>query len=735
MSANVMKTQQAPDKTSLSSSSSTTSSTSSLLRRGSQTKRILKEKVVQIYGLFFRNEDPSQGNPNFWDELFLLKANPQFIESEIEKLSGEQLIDLMLMLNKLFQKSVEASLQDNHIRINNAFQTICSLTRGVLTKCSSSSSTGFDLINILIGFESAEVVMKNLVERLNTILTCDFPHHLKSLSLAVLMTFVTGTDNVSQNTLLEYLMMNSLFEAIVKLIAHASSRHHHGNDAVQLLSLLVQYRKNELINPYIVKLSILDDEMALTGLAQIVSTSLSKYNNQYQQKMLDAETSGFFATISNLVGNMFVGEETKTEAIKANSSVLLALYEAIHLNRNFITTLAHSHTHSLPSTPTADQSCSTSDLDSPAVINTSARIIGTNNNMTTTTSAMTSSSTTTTTTANDDDNNPPTNLLATFLEYSSIICQDIKDTARYNSTKLCFIIITCIAEDQYANSLLHDNNMNFRVMLHRAPMRHRRPIATRKSASRPLVCALIDLMVEFIISHLMKNFPIELHLRCLGIIHRIICYQKKCRIRLNCQWRELWSALINLLKFILTNESTLVKKCDLFHLATKIVNIFNLFITYGDTFLNDPNNYDELYYEIIRTHQIFDNLYSLNLRYSSQEDNSYKDNHHVSSLTENEVLDIVRNNYDSLTLKMHDSLDQYERYSEKPKDITNFFMTIVRDIASDLRRSTSEYFNNTAKAKNHDTVSSGNNNNNNNNNNINCVFVVETSEANAKERE
>ncbi len=50
---------------------------------------------------------------------------------------------------------------------------------------------------------------------------------------------------------------------------------------------------------------------------------------------------------------------------------------------------------------------------------------------------------------------------------------------------------------------------------------------------------------------------------------------------------------------------------------------------------------------------------------------------HVSSLTEQQVLDIVRNNYESLTLKLEDNLDQYERYSERPHE-TNFFTLLVR---------------------------------------------------------
>ncbi|MBN3273833.1 ARMD3 protein, partial [Polyodon spathula] len=581
-----------------------------LLRKSSASRKPLKEKVVLMYEEIFAREDPAKNNPRFWEELFLMKVNLEYLEGKLESLDGDELMKIKDNINSLFQHCIQALGEEHQIRVVNALQTLCALFRGVHQK--NKSTSGFDIINMLMGFDKAELRMKDLMESLDTLLCGDGSESLKSLCLKLLLCLVTVTDNISQNTILEYVMINSIFEAILQILSSSSSRRQHGYDTVVLLALLVNYRKYEAsfsfsssVNPYIVKLSIVDDETTLNGKGLVISQALSEYNRQYKDKE-EENQGGFFSALTTMVGSMFIADAEEKISVQTNEAILLALYEAVHLNRNFITVLAQSHPEidlvttlstPVPTTPTAPLGTAPPSVD---VIQAFPSI-----------SVMSS------TELPLDPNLQTSNLLITFLKYSSIVMQDTRDEHRLNSAKLCLIILTCIAEDQYANAFLHDDNMNFRVNLHRMPMRHRKKGADKNICSRPLVCAVLDLMVEFIVTHMMKEFPMDLYLRCVQVVHKLICYQKKCRVRLHYTWRELWSALINLVKFLMSNETVLLTKYNVFHLALLVINLFNMFITYGDTFLPTPSSYDELYYEIVRMHQVFDNLYCMVLRLST----------------------------------------------------------------------------------------------------------------------
>ncbi|KAL5470713.1 hypothetical protein EMCRGX_G028719 [Ephydatia muelleri] len=518
-------------------------------------KRQLKEKLVTYYEQLFEDDEATK-KPRFWEEFFLLRANVEYLSQHVTSLSREALIGIKKPLNLLFTHCVHTlQVDDNVIRDINALQTLCALFRAIFQKRMGDLS--FDAIDTIVGFDAAECQMKNLVESLNKFLTQDYPVSIKNLSLKLLLIVLTSADNISHNVLLEYLMLNSVFEAIIQILSSPVSRDRHGYDATVALTLLLNYRKYETANPYVIKLSVLDDEIAVNGLGCVISTVLSEYVRQYLLSE-EQQAVGFFGQLTNIVSNILLPSEAPQSAIRVSEGVLLALYEAIHLNRNFVTVLTHTRLPSQPATPTSPSPAVDRTLQVPSAVPDSPTPMGIKQ---------------------------PSNLMGTFLTLSSVLLQNIKDERSLSHAKLCVITLTCVVEDQHACVFLHDSNISFEVALHKATMLHRRVKKDKLPHSRPLASAILDLMVEFLISHLTKNFPCELYSRCVGIIHRLLCYQKRCKTRLDYPWKGVWNALMNILKFFASNEQVLPPTvatlmlsieaccCLLRHVATLMLSI------------------------------------------------------------------------------------------------------------------------------------------------------------------
>lgn len=176
-------------------------------------------------------------------------------------------------------------------------QTLCALFYAVFKW--HATETSFDVISTIFDFDEVEDKMKTLITKCNNLMISDVAESPRLMCLKLLLVsgcsnslqiqfiesnsnklsdfnfyisiciaqvLVTGCNNVSQNILLEYIMINSqLFDSCVRLLSDPTLRQLHGHDVVILLTLLVNYRKNESANPYIVQLSILADELALNG--------------------------------------------------------------------------------------------------------------------------------------------------------------------------------------------------------------------------------------------------------------------------------------------------------------------------------------------------------------------------------------------------------------------------------------------------------------------------------------
>jgi hypothetical protein len=165
----------------------------------------------------------------------------------------------------------------------------------------ASADISLEVIDVLIGVDRAQCQMRNLIESLRKFLSEDYPISVKNLCLKLILIILTSIDNISQNVMLEYLMINSLFEALVSLLSDADARDHHGYDAAVVLSLLVNYRKHETANLYVIKLSVLDNEIALNGLGHVISTILTEYIKEYTVPV--NQPKGFLSYVASWFGN------------------------------------------------------------------------------------------------------------------------------------------------------------------------------------------------------------------------------------------------------------------------------------------------------------------------------------------------------------------------------------------------------------------------------------------------
>lgn len=139
-------------------------------------------------------------------------------------------------------------------------------------------------------------------------------------------------------------------------------------------------------------------------------------------------------------------------------------------------------------------------------------------------------------------------------------------------------------------------------------------------------------------------------------------------------------------------------------ICMQVVTVLNLFITYGDSFLPSPSDYDDLYYEIMRVSKLLDHFYTIAEKYEhtqgiptlhapSSADTTLEGlssgdvyglatlsmlniktiithfsgkiqqwcfAHPEVTLTPDMVLKIIKDNYDTLKLKLQENLDYFE---------------------------------------------------------------------------
>ena len=150
-----------------------------------------QSRIIQMYDILLKGENLNESSfgDTYWSEFYLLKPKVNYLESEMIKMTPEQVTNARLNLNTLFEQSLNNLAEEHHIRVVYALQTLCGLLKAAFKK---QCTGGIDLVNLLMGFEAAEKRMAELINHINDFLVGDEPASLKDLCLKLLLIIATG---------------------------------------------------------------------------------------------------------------------------------------------------------------------------------------------------------------------------------------------------------------------------------------------------------------------------------------------------------------------------------------------------------------------------------------------------------------------------------------------------------------------------------------------------------------
>ncbi|KAK4519064.1 uncharacterized protein ATC70_009294 [Mucor velutinosus] len=630
-----------------------------------------KEKFVEISEDLFRGVSlyiTDAQKTGFWDNYLILPVNTKCITRLIQNKSEESLFDVKQNLGDLFLACLEKlELSDlTHSEKTRQLNAIAILTALLRNLFSKKRLNHFNIISILTGLDEADVLFSKLVKAIQ--------HHIqepstRSDTLQLALVLAAGSDNVNQNGLNGYFMSNDMSMTLFNVLAEDSTETVNENDhrdIVMLLGMLSNYNKYESRNPYLSHQKKTKQTKALENIIHMYTVTLTSLRSRYIELNDDEETlsKSVVTYMSRLFYSSAPAAPTEAENSKslsalpsAQTALLLPLFDLINGNPYFIHTIVNV--------------CSKIDSES----------------------STTPSSTKST-------------LLTSLISFASYLFENNRTERTSIYARLLLTILLRLTEENSIMNYIARDGSAAAVRL----CRQRPPLLPLNKSSRPLFCTILDDMLLFIRHNIRKKLDLTSYKLAFSIMHRILSFVSKHKIRLSYHWVELWPSLTSTLHFTAQRLEELRFKEEFSLFIASFVSVFNMCVTHGETFLSDTKSYDSLYYEIIRATTDFIKLsdyvnQSVNLKARAGErtpsitQNEFYNiklicNHFKPALDEwqaaknvkfptpEQVMAIISEKYATLELKPMDKLDLYVAFNEIPTEM-GFFRQVLRVVVID----------------------------------------------------
>ncbi|KAK3828885.1 MAG: hypothetical protein J3Q66DRAFT_383510 [Benniella sp.] len=565
-----------------------------LLRPQSGQKMKLKEKFVEIYDTFLRGQDPAQGkDPDvFWDELFLIKVNEEYLSSSLRQSSEDQLLAIKDGINSIFLHAVQAMKDSLPQRRLHAMQTLTIVLGEIFRK--KFNNWSFDVIHLLTGLSQADLVFRTLIEGLNTTLGGDDPLEIKVVALRLAIALACGNDNVNKNNLNEYFMQNNMFSSLIKFFLVVESAD-LAFEAMGLLGLLANHNKYEIQNPYLKNLMELSDEAVFQKMTMVIAYTCDGMRRGYTEVMDDDELStvsklaSAFSYVTGMLWNPKAQDSSVTDAAFAllpdgRVTVLLILYDLIYTNKRFRKVFL-TYSAPKPSSTTSETSSNNGSMEQHQQPSLGLETSETG--------------------------------LCAFLSFASYLLQHNRTQRSSPYAQLCLVIIQIMVEDpatypyicsipqsQDVPSILTDasgianaSNTMAAVRL----CRQRQPVLPIVKQSRPMAAVILDVILGFLKHNMKKKLQIDSYRLSIAIIFSLASRFKLLRVRLPYHWAEMWNGLQYLVKFLHSNSKVFEHSPEARDLVAETIDIINYFVAFGDLIMPDPASLYALYYEIVRS--------------------------------------------------------------------------------------------------------------------------------------
>ncbi|KAG0089983.1 hypothetical protein BGZ92_003878 [Podila epicladia] len=558
-----------------------------LLRQQSGQKMKLKEKFVEIYDMFLRGQDPSMvhgKDPDvFWDELFLIKVNADYLSSSLRETTEDQLLAIKDGINSIFLHAVQTMRDPLPQRRLHAMQTLTIVLGEIFRKRFHNWS--FDVIHLLTGLSHADLVFRTLVQGLAQILDSEESMQLRVVALRLAIALVCGNDNVNKNSLNEYFMQKDIFSSVAKFFMVVDSAD-LAFEALALLGLLANYNKYETQNPYLAQLTALNDETILQKMALVITVSCDKMRRSYIAVADDDELStvskmtSAFSYVTGMLWNPKSQDSSVTDAAFAElpdgrATILLVIYDLLYTNRRFRRVFLNFST----TTSALAQLQLNNKLPEPS--------------------------------ADVNNKTDKETGLAIYLSFASYLFQHNRTQRTSPYTHLCLITLLILVEDPtlypYICSIPQSQDASPSIYGQQASetsvrlCRQRQPVLPKVKQVRPLGAVLLDVILGFLKHNMKKKMQIDSFRIAISIIISLASRFKSLRVRLSYHWVEMWNTLLGLVKFLHANTKVFQNLPEARDLAAEVIDLVNYFVTYGDLIMPDPGSLYALYYEIVRS--------------------------------------------------------------------------------------------------------------------------------------